>query len=90
MPEATVDTCGEMDVAVALGNIVEEVIKSETKKSNDNSNGQDIPNCKINRNKSILCPACGSNECYHHANKFGYLCLSCGYDGPNVKVTIIR
>lgn len=95
LPETLIDTCGEKDIAVALGNIAEE---TGTKKvsSNDiiNPNRQDEKSdnilSMIDRNRAILCPSCGSKECYHHAEKFGYYCLNCGYDGPNVKVTIIR
>ena len=95
LPETLIDTCGEKDIAVALGNIAEE---TGTKKvsSNDiiNPNRQDEKSdnilSMIDRNRAILCPSCGSKECYHHAEKIGYYCLNCGYDGPNVKVTIIR
>ena len=95
LPETLIDTCGEKDIAVALGNIAEE---TGTKKvsSNDiiNPNRQDEKSdnilSMIDRNRAILCPSCGSKECYHHAEKIGYHCLNCGYDGPNVKVTIIR
>lgn len=79
LPNATIDTCGEKDIAVALGNIAEEIKASKT-------DTQDT----IDRNRSILCPSCGSKECYHNVGKKGYHCLACGYDGPNVKVIIIR
>ena len=97
LPEATIDTCGEKDIAVALGNIAEKATIAQTAYSNDivssepqDEKKKDIPQCEIDRNKFISCPLCGSKECYHHVKKTGYRCLTCGYDGPNVKVTIIR
>lgn len=87
LPEATIDTCGEKDIAVALGNIVENAtITSATEDLQPHNKEKS----EIDRNRSITCPRCGSKECFHHADKRGYLCLSCGYDGPNVKVIIIR
>lgn len=96
LPEATIDTCGEKDIAVALGNIAEEAIPTKAESSNDRNNSQanikkESPfNCELDCNRSISCPSCGSKECYHHIGKRGYHCLTCGYDGPNVKVIIIR
>lgn len=96
LPEATIDTCGEKDIAVALGNIAKEATIAKTASFNDivsselQDKKKDIPQWEIDRNRFISCPSCGSKECYHHAGKRGYRCLTCGYDGPNVKVTIIR
>ena len=84
LPESTIDTCGEKDIAVALGNVADE------RKDISQYPKPSPPPCPIDRNRYIVCPSCGSKECYHHKGKIGYLCLNCGYDGPNVKVTIIR
>lgn len=96
LPEATIDTCGEKDIAVALGNIAEEATIGKIASFNNivssepQDKKKDILQCEIDRNRFISCPLCGSKECYHHVGKRGYRCLICGYDGPNVKVTIIR
>ena len=84
LPESAIDTCGEKDIAVALGNVADE------RKDISLYPKPSPSSCPIDRNRYIVCPSCGSKECYHHKGKIGYLCLNCGYDGPNVKVTIIR
>ena len=85
LPETTIDTCGEKDIAVALGNIAEEATNDT-----DCPKPPDIPPCEIDHNRFISCPSCGSKKCYHYVGKRGYHCFTCGYDGPNVKITIIR
>ena len=92
LPDAVIATCGEKDIAVALGNIADEAV-AETVKSDaghQQKDKADVADEKLDRSRSVPCPACGSKECYHNVGKIGYKCLSCGYDGPNVKVTIIR
>ena len=85
--DADIDTCGEKDIAVALGNITlyDVEILSETKE--DIIKVIEEPKDPVDTNKSILCPVCGSERCFHYATKRGYHCFDCEYDGPNVKFT---
>jgi len=85
-PEAPIDTCGEKDIAVALGNVAEESsLNIQSSVSEETS--KDVSSVKIDINRAITCPSCESKKCYHHLDKPGYYCTTCGYDGPNVKVT---
>lgn len=96
LPNAVIDTCGEKDIAVALGNIADETVSmnGETPNAGCARETQEVNNNtidgKVDRNRRIQCPSCGNTECYHNIDKIGYKCLNCGYDGPNVKVTVIR
>lgn len=85
-PNATIETCGEKDIAVAIGNLLIAC---------SNSNGPVVPQKreidideKIDRNKSITCknPSCCSNNCYKLAEEPGYICLDCGWKGKNITV----
>lgn len=93
-----IDTCGEKDIAVALGNIdynYNVISKYDVNNDEDKGEDEDKEHVDIEKgladpvdmNRAISCPACSSKKCYHYANKRGYHCFACGYDGPNVKVT---
>lgn len=90
LPNAIVDTCGEKDIAVALGNnYVANIPKSEP----DTNRGEDEEDIEVdiplNMSKSIKCrnPKCGSEKCYKIIGGRGYHCTECGWEGANVIVT---
>lgn len=90
LPNASVETCGEKDIAVALGNnYVENITKSEPA-SNSTGNEEDSEiDVPLNTSKSIKCknPLCGSEKCYKIMGRPGYHCVECGWEGANVTVT---
>lgn len=90
---ATIETCGEKDIAVALGNLM-----ADSHATHDNSGADaiteeraeteavtDIP---VDRNRSIRCrnEACGSEQCFKLLDEPGYICLECGWKGRNITV----
>lgn len=85
--DAEINTCGEKDIAVALGNITPHYADEEHEDEVDEHKNEELQNTFVDKNRAILCPACGNEKCYHYATKRGYHCFKCGYDGPNVKVT---
>lgn len=90
LPNAIIETCGEKDIAVALGNnYVINVPKHEyaaNSKKKEEENEIDIP---LNTSKHMKCknPACGSEKCYKIKDRPGYHCIECGWEGANVTVT---
>lgn len=90
LPNASVETCGEKDIAVALGNnYVANITKSEPASNstgNEDDSEIDVP---LNTSKSIKCknPLCGSEKCYKIMGRSGYHCVECGWEGVNVTVT---
>ena len=82
LPNTPLDTCGEKDVAVALGNIMEETVNIEPP-------GPEIqPIDGLNYERSITCknPDCKSSRCYKKIDKPGYHCMDCGWEGKNIVV----
>ena len=90
LPNASVESCGEKDIAVALGNnYVANITKSEPA-SNSTGNEEDREiDVPLNTSKSIKCkkPLCGSEKCYKIMGRPGYHCVECGWEGANVTVT---
>lgn len=90
LPNASAETCGEKDIAVALGNnYVANITKSEPA-SNSTGNEEDSEiDVPLNTLKSIKCknPLCGSEKCYKIMGRHGYHCVECGWEGANVTVT---
>jgi hypothetical protein len=87
-----IDTFGEKDIAVALGNICttwQKTIKAEEAKTTNATTQQpaakEIP--PLNRNKNIICPKCKSVNCYKQTEKRGYYCIDCTWEGLNIIVT---
>ena len=86
-PNAEIVTCGEKDIAVALGNISDfipsnhsdniKVLSTEKKRDFDE---------ELNINKHIVCKNCNSERCYKLVNRLGYHCLDCGWEGKNIVV----
>ena len=82
LPNVSIDTCGEKDIAVALGNIAE-------LQSSEGSEPEQEPepfNEPLNLNKHMECPECKSNRCYKLMNRMGYHCVDCGWEGKKITV----
>lgn len=87
-PNAEIITCGEKDIAVALGNIADNIAtiaKSDTSSESEDDEQPQFDE-ELNFNKSIICKHCNSNRCYKLINRFGYHCLDCGWEGKNITV----
>lgn len=90
LPNASIETCGEKDIAVALGNNYVTINTESSTKSGENEIREetegDIP---LNMSKSIKCkrPECGSEKCYKIIGRVGYHCIECGWEGSNVILT---
>lgn len=88
-----IDTFGEKDIAVALGNICtawQKTIKAEEAKTTSVTTQQPTEVKKIpplKREKSIICPKCKSANCFKQDGKVGYYCIDCTWEGLNIKVT---
>lgn len=80
LPESEIDTCGEKDIAVALGNIY---TPEKDKKGPENPPFAE----PLNMNKSMICKKCRSEKCYKLVERSGYHCLDCGWEGKNITVT---
>lgn len=94
-PQATIETCGEKDIVVALGNIAcaipDDVPIESEPDGNLGKSPDDYPypsEDSLDYERAIRCknPQCGSERCYHFANKRGYHCVDCGWEGANVTV----
>lgn len=87
--EAKIETCGEKDIAVALGNLLSCETESATKeeKSEPTVTNPEIE-AKVDRNRSIICknPECKSANCFKLVDEPGYLCIDCGWKGKNISV----
>ena len=87
----SIDTCGESDIAVALGNISAFIVPDET-------DGTEVPPItkpleessefdeELNTGKHMTCRQCGSERCYKLVHRLGYHCLDCGWEGKNITV----
>lgn len=90
--ETNIDTFGEKDIAVALGNLhhiwkgsqvtADSSLDQEPKEPNEPEDA--VP---LDKGRSIICPICGSSKCYKLTEKRGYHCIDCKWEGPNVVVT---
>ncbi len=74
LPDAAIETCGERDIAVALGNLV---VQEEVSPPTD---------IDVDWEKSITCKKCHSKECYRIKGRPEYHCFNCGWEGLNVIV----
>src|SRR5574344_330008 len=92
LPDSILDTCGEKDVAVALGNIYVETEKTKIVDDNsqkENSKSKKVNDeVKLNYDRSITCknPNCHSKRCSKLIEPPGYHCVDCGGEGKNVVV----
>lgn len=86
--DTTLETCGEKDIVVALGNIAEALESSdELSKVNEESDCPFPSEEPLDNNRFIQCLKCGKNRCFHFLNKRGYHCIDCGWEGLNVVIT---
>ena len=83
LENVSIETCGESDIAVALGNISSfaQPIKGQAEEPNDFDE-------ELNRDKHIVCgnENCKSTRCYKLIHRLGYHCLDCGWEGKNIIV----
>ena len=84
LPESEIDTCGEKDIAVALGNVYNPDKGPEDPDDNPESPDFTEP---LNVNRSMICKKCKSEKCYKLVERSGYHCLDCGWEGKNITVT---
>ena len=94
----TIETCGEKDIVVALGNIASheiiQISEELTPDDNNTSNYLYPSEEPLNYDRAICCKNCGKERCYHFAQgakveekkKTWYHCVDCGWEGPNVVV----
>ena len=90
LPNASVETWGEKDIAVALGNnYVANITKSEPATNSTGGEEDSEIDIPLNTSKSIKCknPVCGSEKCYKIMGRPGYHCVESGWEGANVTVT---
>lgn len=89
--DVLLDTCGEKDIVVALGNIsdaTERDGEEEVHSSVEKENVIPFPSKEpLDSQRSISCKRCKSERCYHFLNKHGYHCNDCGWEGLNVIIT---
>lgn len=71
--DTVIETCGDRDIVVALGNV------NEPDPNIDSS-------IKIDRSKSIKCQHCGSDNCFKIIGRASYYCLDCGEECKNIIV----
>ncbi len=89
LPSASIETCGEKDIAVALGNLLSISSGKDNKESHKaDAEKENEANQKIDKKRSIICknPDCKSSKCYKLQEEPGYICLECGWKGKNVTV----
>lgn len=96
LPNASIETCGEKDIAVALGNNYANIIKSEpttnsedNKKTEEDKDNEIESDISLDMSRCMKCqnPKCGSEKCYKIIGRRGYHCVECGWEGINVIVT---
>lgn len=89
LPNASIETCGEKDIAVALGNNYVRIDDSQDVLSQSEDTEEFTNDLPLNMSKSIKCknPVCGSDKCYKIIGRLGYHCIDCGWEGVNVIVT---
>jgi len=87
LKDVPIDTCGESDIAVALGNISVLIHPNETD-DNETINDSCEFDEELNRNKHIICgnEKCKSERCFKLVHRLGYHCLDCGWEGKNIKI----
>lgn len=88
IPNASIETCGEKDIAVSLGNLlICEPIQTEDKNLLKEENTKKV-NINFDATRSIKCknPDCGSSKCYKLVDELGYICIECGWKGKNITV----
>jgi molecular chaperone DnaK (HSP70) len=80
------ETCGEKDIAVALGNlIVDGYVPNQPATKCTTKDTSDLANYDLTR--SIKCKSCMSERCFKEVNGHGYYtCLDCGWRGKNIVV----
>jgi molecular chaperone DnaK len=88
-PNSEIVTCGEKDIAVALGN----VINFQSNKTSNNETKSLEKQCgfdeELNTDRQMICKKCGSERCYKLVQRRGYHCLDCGWEGVNVTVKCV-
>lgn len=77
LPNATIDTCGEKDIAVALGNIVDENVLNQ-KEPREIEKKDEL---KLDYSRQINCRKCNSPKCYKIIGRSGYHCMDCQWEG---------
>lgn len=87
--ETTIETCGEKDIVVALGNIADQIDSFYISPHNQEEEvlwayPTEEP---LNEKRAISCIKCGSRNCFHFVSRIGYHCLDCGWEGSNVILT---
>lgn len=82
LPESIIETCGEKDIAVALGNL--ECQAETTTIVNKPENPENKEQLELDKNRSMRCQRCQSEECYKMIGKSGYHCTKCGWEGRNI------
>ena len=94
-PNSIIETCGEKDIVVALGNISEHVCSHIPVDKEQNiktvSDNRDVDEYErdglLDINKAIKCKHCGSEQCYKIIGKAGYHCLDCHQNSKNITIT---
>ncbi len=86
LPNAKIVTCGEQDIAVALGNIYYVIQENNNSKENDVVQDDNSFNEPLNLQKHMSCKQCQSERCFKLQNRRGYHCLNCGWEGLNITV----
>lgn len=82
LPKVTIDTCGEKDIAVALGNVINDShLIHEKEKSNEIENSDKKEELELDYSRQINCPKCKSTNCYKIKGRPGYHCLDCKWEG---------
>lgn len=88
VPDASIETCGEKDIAVALGNLLicsNPPTEGDKPAKEEKTNDLDL---KFDTARSIKCKntSCGSSKCYKLIDEPGYICTECGWKGKNITV----
>lgn len=81
-----VETCGEKDIVVALGNICSDDLLNSSIPDTPKIDFAFPTNEPLNKERFINCKRCSSKNCFHFRDKKGYHCLDCGWEGLNVSV----
>lgn len=84
LPESMIETCGEKDIAVALGNL--DYIAEQPSSLEETNKPENNKFPKLDKSRSMKCRECQSEECYKMIGKPGYYCTKCGWEGRNIIV----
>ena len=84
LPESMIETCGEKDIAVALGNL--DYIAEQPSSLEETNKPENNKFPKLDKSRSMKCRECQSEECYKMIGKPGYHCTKCGWEGRNIIV----